>query len=408
MAEDLKPLAAAGFLWYLLTIGAYSMIGPARDALLMTRFGPQSLPWVYLAGAALTGAVVWGYSRFARASRRRLIGGALAFLALTLGGGAALSAVAGWRALSFFYFLWCDVFGIMAVTLFWTYADDVFTAEESSFAFGPFAAAAPIGTIAGTWAVRRWVVLLGPAAMLGAAAVVFAFTVPVFLYMESKAAGRGKKGGAPESAAPIPAAGVVKTIAGSKFLVWLTVLVALERLVPDLTKFVYDSEASRAFAGDARAMAAFFAGVDLWTGIGSFVAGALLAGPALRTFGVGGCLATASLSNLALFVLFPAHPGLTLPAAVMALEGTARYTWFKTAKETTYTATDKDTLYRVKAFIEMFVYRFARGGAGFLLLGARALGAGETGVALLGAPFALLWLWSAARVSGEHAELGAR
>ena len=111
--------------------------------------------------------------------------------------------------------------------------------------------------------------------------------------------------------------------------------------------------------------------------------------------------------RLALFVLFPAHPGLALPAVVMALEGTARYTWFKTAKETTYTATDKDTLYRVKAFVEMFVYRFARGGAGFLLLGARALGGGEAAVALLGVPFALLWLWSAARVSGEHAELGA-
>ncbi|MBI3565345.1 MAG: hypothetical protein HY079_09135 [Elusimicrobia bacterium] len=405
MADDLKPLVAAGFLWYLLTIGAYSMIGPARDALLMTRFGPSSLPWVYLASATLTGAVVWGYSRFARASRRRLIGGALAFLAVSLGGGAAASAVAGWKALSFFYFLWCDVFGIMAVTLFWTYADDVFSPSESSVAFGPMAAAAPVGTIAGTWAVKRFVLLLGPAAMLAAAAGVFALTVPIFLFMESRARGRGKAGGPPGSAAPEPAAGVVRTILASKFLVWLAVLVALERLVPDLTKFVYDTEAARAFAGDARGMAAFFAGVDLWTGLGSFVAGALLAGPALRTLGVGGCLATASLANLALFVLFPAYPGLRLAAAVMALEGVARYTWFKTAKESTYTATDKDTLYRVKAFIEMFVYRFARGGAGFLLLGARAGGLGETGVALLGVPFALVWLWSAARVSGEHAAL---
>ncbi len=405
MADDLKPLVAAGFVWYLLTIAAYSMIGPARDALLMARFGPSSLPWVYLAGAALTGAVVWGYSRFARASRRRLIGGGLVFLALTLGLGAAAAASAGSPAVSFFYFLWCDVFGIMAVTLFWTYADDVFSPSESTVAFGPMAAAAPVGTILGTWGVKHFVVLLGPAVMLGAAAGVFTLTVPIFLFMESRARGRGKSGGPPESGAPEPVAGVIHTILSSKFLVWIAVLVALERLVPDLTKFVYDSEASRAFAGDARGMAAFFAGVDLWTGIGSFVAGALLAGPALRFFGIGGCLATAALANLGLFLFFPTHPSLRLAASIMALEGTARYTWFKTAKETTYTATDKDTLYRVKAFIEMFVYRFARGGAGFILLGARFAGLGEKGVALIGLPFALFWLWSAHRVSREHAAL---
>ncbi len=406
-AGELKPLVAAAFLWYLLTIAAYSMVGPARDALLMTRFGPAMLPWVYLAGAALTGAEVWTYGRFARSSRRRLIGGTLAALALTLGGGGLLASEAGSRALSFIYFLWCDVFGIMSVTLFWTYADDVFTAEESLRVFGLLSAAAPVGAILGDLAVRRWVRAVGPSAILTAAAALFALAVPLFFFMESRAGGRGKSGAPSRDAAPAPAAGLLKTLVASPFLLWMTALVAFERLVPDFSKYLYSVEATRAFGGDARAMASFFAGVDLWTGVGSFLAGILLTAPALRLFGIGGMLASAGLANLGLLALYPAAPGLRLCAGFMALEGTARYTWFKTAKESTYTATGKDVLYRVKAFIEMFVYRIARGVAGILLLTAGWAGLGARGVAVLGVPFGLAWLYAAARTSREHARVSA-
>src|SRR6185312_9919005 len=73
----------------------------------------------------------------------------------------------------------------------------------------------------------------------------------------------------------------------------------------------------------------------------------------------------------------------------------------KTAKETTYSATNKDVIYRVKAFIEMFVYRFSRGVAGFLLLAAGWLGWGAAGAAYVGVPLALLWIFSAWRLAAS-------
>lgn len=409
LSGEAGKLATAAFLWNFLTIGAYSIIGPARGALLLTKFGPETIPWVYLASAALTGAVVWAYNRVSKsASRGRLIGGSLGLLTLTLAGGALAVSALGSPAASFGYYLWTDVFGIMSVTLFWTYQNDVFKRDEAKRLFGFVAAGAPLGSIAGAFLVKALVGSLGPVPMLLAAAGAFAAVLPIFLWMERHARGRSADAPEPAPGAGEPArAGVLKTILKSPFLVFLTALVALERLVPDITNYLYSVVASRSFAGDPRGLAAFFADVNFWTAVASFTVSSILVGLTIRKLGTAGALMTAGVANLLLFALFPFAPTLALVGVFFGLDGVSRYTWFKTAKETSYSATDKDVIYRVKAFVEMFVYRFARGLAGFLLLAAAALGWGPAAVAWVGVPLAAAWLYSAWRVGREHAKLDA-
>jgi hypothetical protein len=66
-----------------------------------------------------------------------------------------VSAAGGWTALvalfgsanpwlSFGFSLWADVFGIMSVTLFWSYINDAFTAEAAKRRFGLIGAAGPL------------------------------------------------------------------------------------------------------------------------------------------------------------------------------------------------------------------------------------------------------------------------
>ena len=408
MTNGSGPLVIAAFAWNFLTIAAYSIIGPARGALLMTKFGPDTLPWVYLASAALTGAVVFVYSRFSRAPRKLLIGGSLAMLAATLVGGAFAVSAAALPSVAFGYYLWTDVFGIMSTTLFWTYANDVFSRDESKRVFGLIAAGAPLGSIAGAFLMKMLVGAMGPVPMLMVAAGIFAAVLPIFFFMERRARERGAApAAAPKAAAPAPDKGILKTILASPFLIFLTVVVALERLVPDITNYLYSFAASAAYAGDPKGMAQMFANVNFYTSIASFTASSLLVGLTLRKIGTGGSLMTAGLVNLALFALFPFMPTLGIAALFFGLDGVTRYTWFKTAKESTYAATDHDTIYRVKAFVEMFVYRFARGLAGLLLLGVAWLQGGPTGAALLGIPLALLWLYASWRMGREHKKLEA-
>jgi len=404
MADGSGPLVVAAFAWNFLTIAAYSIIGPARGALLMTKFGPETLPWVYMASAALTGAVVFAYGRFSRAPRKLLIGGSLALLAATLVAGAFAVSATALPSVAFGYFLWTDVFGIMSATLFWTYANDVFTRDESKRVFGLIAAGAPLGSIAGAFLMKMLVGSMGPIPMLMVAAGIFAAVLPIFFFMESRSKGRGASA-APQEAASAPAKGILKTIMGSPFLIFLTVVVALERLVPDITNYLYSFAASAAYKGDPAGMAQMFANVNFYTSLASFTASSLLVGLTLRKIGTGGSLMTAGLVNLALFAVFPFMPTLGVAAVFFGLDGVTRYTWFKTAKESTYAATDRDTIYRVKAFVEMFVYRFARGLAGLLLLGVAWLQGGPTGAALLGIPLGLLWLYASWRMGREHKKL---
>jgi AAA family ATP:ADP antiporter len=399
------PLVIAAFAWNFLTIAAYSIIGPARGAILMTKFGPETIPWVYMASAALTGGVVFVYSRFSHAPRKFLIGGSLAMLAATLVAGAAAVSVAAVPSVAFGYYLWTDVFGIMSATLFWTYANDVFTHDESKRFFGLIAAGAPLGSIAGALLMKVLVGAMGPVPMLMVAAGIFAAVLPIFLFMERRSKDRGAAAAPKPSGAPPPEKGILTTILGSPFLIFLTVVVALERLVPDITNYLYSVTASAAFAGDPKGMAQMFANVNFYTSIASFTASSLLVGLTLRKIGTGGSLMTAGLVNLALFAVFPFYPTLGVAALFFGLDGVTRYTWFKTAKESTYAATDRDTIYRVKAFVEMFVYRFARGLAGLLLLGVAWLKGGPTGAALLGIPLALLWLYASWRMGREHKKL---
>ncbi len=406
MTNGSGPLVVAAFIWNFLTIAAYSVIGPARGALLMTKFGPETLPWVYLASAALTGAVVFVYNRFSRAPRKILIGGSLAMLAATLVAGAFAVSATALPSVAFGYFLWTDVFGIMSATLFWTYANDVFTRDESKRVFGLIAAGAPLGSIAGALLMKVLVGSMGPVSMLMVAAGIFAAVLPIFFFMERRSKERGARPApAQTAAAAAPDRGLLKAILGSPFLIFLTIVVALERLVPDITNYLYSVAAAAAYAGDPKGMAQMFANVNFYTSLASFAASTLLVGLTLRKIGIGGSLMTAGLANLALFALFPFMPTLGIAALFYGLDGVTRYTWFKTAKESTYAATDHDTIYRVKAFVEMFVYRFARGLAGLLLLGVAWLGGGPAGAALLGVPLALLWLYASWRMGREHEKL---
>ena len=406
MSNGAGPLVLAAFAWNFLTIAAYSIIGPARGGLLLTKFGPETLPWVYMGSALLTGAVVFVFNRFVRVPRKLLIGGSLTMLAVTLAVGAFAVSTAAMPSVAIGYYLWTDVFGIMSTTLFWMYANDVFTHDESKRLFGFIAAGAPLGSIAGALLLKLLVGSMGPVPMLMIAAGIFAAVLPIFFFMESRAKGRVASA-APQAGKAAPEKSILKTILSSPFLIFLTAIVALERLVPDITNYLYSVAATAAHAGDPKGLTQMFADVNFYTSLASFAASSLFVGLTLRKIGIGGALMTAGLVNLVLFALFPFMPTLGLAALFFGLDGVTRYTWFKTAKESTYAATDHETLYRVKPAIEMFVYRFARFVAGLLLLGVAWLGGGPAQVAMLGIPLALLWLYASWRLGREHKKLEA-
>jgi AAA family ATP:ADP antiporter len=402
-----KRLVWLAFAWIFVTIAAYSIIGSVRAGMLLFRFGEAALPWAFMASAVSTGAAVWAYNSLAgRLSRRALVRATLAALAVTLAAWAALVAVkpaAGWAA--FIFSLWSDVFGIMSVTLFWSYADDLFTTGEAKKVYGLVASAGPLGSILGSLLTTLGAVRLGLSPLLWIACALFSVTLLTHAAMEgvTRAPDAERAAAREPSASAAPTAGVLRTIARSPFLLALAAVVFLERLVPDFSDYLFGAALHAHFHG-AQAIARFQGLYSLVEGGASLLASVLLTRWVLERLGLGAALTTAPLANLVGLLVFPFSPTLGWTAGYNAAEGLLRYTWFKSAKEASYTAESRDVVYRVKAFIEMFVYRFARGVAGFLLLlltGGALLHHGARAVALAGVPLALAWVYAARRMGQE-------
>lgn len=380
--------------WGFAALAAMYLVMPVRGAFLLTNYGPEVVPWVYMASAATTGAAVWVYNRFAGLPRGRLVGGTLAVLSASLFGWwwlAERAATVRWA--SFAFSLWTDVFSIMSVTVFWSYMNDVFRGERATRWFGLIAAAASLGSIAGSFAVSSLVGRIGAFPLLLAGALLCASTLAMLTGLE-RWAGAGNAARAAPGERPAEA---VRAIRASRLLQLLTALVVLERLVPDVSNYLFTVEMARAYPRREE-LAAAFAAFSQWTNLAAFAAGLTLSTWLLRAGGPRWGLLTAPLPNLAGLALYGALPAFETAVGSNALEGTFRYTVFKSAKEASYTAAPREALYPVKAFIEMFLYRFARGAAGFLLLLLTAeafAGLGTASTALACLPLAAAWVWVA-------------
>lgn len=397
-----RKLALLLAAWNFLTIAVYYILTPVRGAFLLHNFGPMGLPWVYMAGAAATGLVVWGYGGLSWLPRRRLIGGALALLTASLGGwwlaGLAASQ-APW--VSFAYYIYGDLFSIMSVTLMWTYANDRFGPGSAKKYFGLVAAAGPLGAVMGSLVTSHLVEVTGVLPLLLAAALIYAATMGVFALAERVP--YEKPSLAVPEIQPAAEKGFLRNILTTPFLAYLSLLVLLERLVPDFANYIYYAAVYQAYPSK-EAMVSFNASFGLWQNMFSLLGSLFLTRLILRRLGVGKALMGPAFSLFAGLLWFAVSPVLAVAVGVNAIEGLQRYTWFKSAKEATYTVGNRDVIYRFKAFIEMFLYRFARGLAGVILLfltHQSMLAWGVKGVALAGVPFAMLWLYAAWRVGRE-------
>jgi AAA family ATP:ADP antiporter len=399
-----RRLAFLAASWHFLTVAAMYILYPVRGAFLLETFGPSILPWVLMAGAAATGAASWAYARAAVLPRKKFISGALGVSAAGLAGWWALSAWArSTPGLPFAFYIWTDVFSITAVTLFWSYANDRFKGDAARRWFGFLAAAGALGGMAGSAAARLLVGRIGAVHLLLVGAAAIAAVLWVFHRMERLPdPASSASGPAPEAASgPAEAA---RAVWKSPLLLAMAGLVFFERFVPDLSNFVFSFMAQAALPG-TQALVGFMAAFGFWQNLLSLACGAVLTKWILDKAGVGGALLGAPLANLVGSIAFALFPSLAAATAYNGIEGWQRYSWFKAAKETAYSSAGKGVIYQVKPYIEMFVYRFARGLAGLALLlltGKDFLGLGPAEVAWAAVPFALAWALCAWKLGREY------
>ena len=408
------------FLWFFITICAYYTARPLRSALLLSDYDPTILPWIYMGTAVVTGIVVYIYAKLASLPRKLLIGGVLLFFAANFFGwwwvasqaeAARQTESGAWGWASPGFYVWLDVYSIMAVTIFWMYANDVFPPKSAKRIFGIIGAAGPLGGLTGAFLTSRLVEGLGTVDMILVGAGIYLLAFVIFLLLEAVTRGKSaERGAAAEkfekaNLSELPA--VMRLIASSRFLLLLALVVCFERMVPDFADYIWQTTLDSTFA-DRDAYSQFFARVEFWRNVIAFVATLFFTAAILNLLGVRFGLASVPATIVVLALAFALSPVLLMAVLLKNVEEGQRHTWFKAAKETTYTATSREVIYRVKGYIEMFFYRLSRGIAGLILLMITAVaGLGLKAVAIAAVPLALVWLYCAWNLGKEYEVLEA-
>lgn len=392
------------FLYFFLLMSSWYVIKPVRNSIFLEDLGPEQLPYVYIATAAIIGLVASAYARLLERHERHLviIASTLFFCANLVLFRWFFRFEVAWMAALFY--LWAAVFSVGAVTQFWSMANEIFNPEEAKRLFGLVGGGGISGGIVGGLLANSLVAPLGTENLLLVSA---ALLLPCALLAAAvhHQEGRLLREAAPvrrtELAALAAREGTLRAVSASSYLRLLALMMAVMVVVATLVDYGFNAVAAQSFAGkDAKT--AFFGVFFAALGALSLLIQFFLTSPILRGLGVGaalsllpGLLAVASLSA-------PVLPALWSASALKLADGSLRYSLNQSTREILFLPVPLSQKYAAKAFIDVSLQRWARGGAALLILAAIALGLSWTALALLTAIFCAAWLALVLRARGLY------
>jgi AAA family ATP:ADP antiporter len=185
-------------------------------------------------------------------------------------------------------------------------------------------------------------------------------------------------------------AGIVHNIR-SPYLVGISTYMLLYALTSTLLYFQQVGIAASAFT-DRGARTAFFAKIDLLVNVLTILCQALLTGRLLKWFGVGVTLAILPALSVVGFAAMGVTPTLVLLVIFLTLRRAGNFAIARPARETLFTVVSREDKYKSKNFIDTVVYRTGDQVGAWTSRALDSLGLGLTGVSLIAAPIAAVWL----------------
>ncbi len=324
---------------------------------------------------------------------------------------AMLAAAGDWTVWTFYLF--GDLYSTLMVATFFAFLNDSVAQEEAKRLYGLIG----LGGVSGGWfgsevlramiddlSASDWMwVCLGIgvviAALASAAGRWVARHLPPVVTSESK--GDLTRGN--------PALEGARLVFRSKYLLSIVAIVGIYEMVSTVMDFQFSATVAHYLEGDA--IGKQFADVFAFTNRFAFVVQIALTGFVMTRFGVGAALMflpVAALCGSAAFLCFPA---LWIGSALNTCDNGFSYSINQSAKEVLYVPTTRDEKYKAKAFIDMFVQRFAKAVAVGLSLGITLAFTGFEHLrwlSLISAGLLAVWLLAARYVGRSFQRLESR
>lgn len=363
------------FAFFFLVIAAFWVQKPIRTSRFLTVVGSEYLPLVKLGTAFLVLPVVLLYSSLAARYRRE----ALVYICVAV---FAVGSLVFWWLFSragesatwssYVYFFYVDIFNSVMVAMFWSFANDLTDPEQARRTYGVVGAGGIVGGAVGS-AVTGWGVerigaanlLLLCIALLAAIAVVARLVART--HVDSDAAAAPARG-QPTLQEALAGARLTFT---SRYLTGVALIVVAYEIVSNIIDYQFNTMVAVRYHDEA-AIAAFLGQLSTASNIASLVVQIVLTTWILRLWGprVGLLVLPLALGlGSGGFLLVPSF---AVVGAMFFSDAALGYSLNQTSKEVLYTPTDDATKYQAKAFIDMFLMRFAKGLSSLLILAATA------------------------------------
>lgn len=367
------------------TMLTYAVASSAAQSLYLSAYGSKQLPYVWLGvGLASAAATFW----LGRLSQRydvvRLFGLACRFSGLSL---AALLLCYGARVphAAFALYVWKDVYIIVLVELFWTFANVVFGVGSASRTYGYFCAAGSLGSVVGNVALARTAGWVGTAWSMWS-------IVPLLAVLAVGCRRLTRNVPVPEPRhAPKPNfRQMAQTLRKSSYLPWLMVLVASVQATLTLIDYRYSGAVEHHAANEAQRteilsnMSALINLVSFGLQMGT--------APLLRVLGLPLTLFLVPLTLALTLVWASVARSFLAVAACMVVGKCLDYSIFRAAKEILYIPLDYAEKTQGKALVDIFTYRTAKGLVSLLLLGLPLLGVAHARLTTLSLALVSVWL----------------
>ncbi|MEZ4272841.1 MAG: Npt1/Npt2 family nucleotide transporter [Myxococcota bacterium] len=355
-------LGCLGLLGFTVTLD-YSVARPPIESLFLEHFGRDGLPWVWLAVAVGSFAVVAFYNRFVGTMPLlRLFSTCIAVSAASL-------VVLLWlnpyvpRAGAFVLYLWKDIYIVVLVELFWTYANSVFALRTARATYGMFLAVGTVGSFLGNAAAEQL------STTFGSQTAQWFILIPLFvawavIWIQRRWFGEGPAGESAITRAPWRE-GFLR-VRQSRFLPLLIALIGVVQIAITLIDYQYQSFLHHKFPDlDQRTgvIARVYQAIDVGTLLLQ-----LLSSSILRFAGVSLTLLLLPLVLLSTVSAAVVSPRFLATAISKVASKAFDYSIFRAAKELLYIPLEHHEKTQGKAIVDVMTYRVAKALASLLLL----------------------------------------
>lgn len=399
---NVKPGEAAALLWsfayFFCLLCSYYILRPLRDEMGILG-GVKQLQWVFTGTfLAMLIAVPIFAALAARLPRRRLLPVVYYFFVLNLliffmlfKSDIATASVA--RA----FFIWVSVFNLFVVSVFWSFMADLFNNEQARRLFGFIAAGGSAGAIIGPFLTAALAKPVGVINLLLISALLLLLAV-VCIHRLSRWTAENVQASTVvtndrEAAIGGGVLDGVKLVFRSPYLLGICLYIWL---YTTLSTFLYFEQAhivADAFS-DSASRTQLFAAMDLAVNTLTVFGQVLLTARIIARFGMAATLALVPAAVALGFLVLAAFPVLAVLVVFQVIRRAGNFAVARPAREILFTVVAREEKYKSKNFIDTVVYRGGDAVSGWVFTGLAGAGLGLSGIALIAAPLALVWLYT--------------